>query len=95
MAFSLHILTEMFNLTLSQIAFDQMQTLQQIMEEISLEAEEDIWAYNWGSNKFSSSKMYKKLIGHHPNDLAFKWIRKSCCQPKHKVFSWLLLKDID
>jgi len=37
--------------------------------------------------------MYKKLIGHHPNDPAFNWIWKSFCQPKHKVFTWLLLKD--
>jgi hypothetical protein len=83
----------MFNLPLSQTAFDQVQTLQQMMQATNLEVEDDIWAYSGGSTKFSSSKMYKKLIGHHPNDPAYRWIWKSYCQPKHKVFSWLLLKD--
>lgn len=35
-AFSLRTITEMFNLPLSQIAFEQMQTLQQIIETTKL-----------------------------------------------------------
>jgi hypothetical protein len=59
-----------------------------MMEETSLEAEEDTWAYNWGVQQILHIKdVKKKLIGHHPSDPAFKWIWKSCYQPKHKVFS--------
>jgi len=53
-AFSLHSLTEMFNLPLSQVAFNQMQTLQQMMETMILETEDDSWAYIGGSTKYSS-----------------------------------------
>jgi hypothetical protein len=92
-AFSFHAVTEMFHLPLSQTAFDQVQTLQQMMQATELSNDEDIWVYTRGATKFSSSTMYKKLIGHHPTDLALKWIWKSHCQPKHTVFAWLLLKD--
>ena len=47
--------------------------------------------YSWGSDRFASSKVYWLLVGHsviHP-----MWLWKSNCQPKHKVFFWLLIKD--
>lgn len=92
-AFSQDTIIGMFNLPLSQTSFTQMQNLQQIMEATTLENSDDIWSYNGGSNRFSTSRTYRKLIGHQPTDPAFKWIWKSYCQPKHKVFCWLLLKD--
>jgi len=36
---------------------------------------------------------YKKLIGHQQIHPAYKWLWKSFCQPKQKVFCWLLFKD--
>ena len=49
--------------------------------------------YLGGSPFFSSSKAYKHLIGHMVTPPIFSWLWKSCCQNKHKVFFWLLLKD--
>lgn len=46
-----------------------------------------------GASKFKSAVAYKKLLGHQEIDLAFKWVWKSFCQPKHKVFCLLLVKD--
>lgn len=92
-AFSMQSIFDMFNLPLSEVAFSQVENLQQIMDAAALENEVDIWACNGGSTKFSSSKAYRKLIGHHHTDPVFKWIWKNFCQPKHKVFTWLLLKD--
>lgn len=60
---------------------------------INLENVDDIWNYAAGSVIFSSAKAYEKLNGHHQIDLAHRWIWKSSCQPKHKVFCWLLLND--
>ena len=53
----------------------------------------DIWSYIWGSAYFSSSKAYIHLIGHKVTYAAFKWLWKSACQNKHKVFLWLLLNN--
>lgn len=39
-------------------------------------------------------RVYKFLASHSEIDPAFSWICKSYCQPKHKVFFWLLIKDI-
>jgi hypothetical protein len=39
------------------------------------------------SHIFSSSKVYKTLVDHPATHLAFRWIWKCPCQPKHKVFS--------
>ena len=83
----------MFNLPLSQEAFDQMMSIQQIMAGTHLGDDYDVWSYSGGSVKFKSAAAYKKLLGHQEIDPAFKWIWKSYCQPKHKVFCWLLLKD--
>ena len=33
------------------------------------------------------------LIGHAQVHHSFRWLWNSCCQNKHKVFFWLLLKD--
>ena len=49
--------------------------------------------WHLGSPFFSSSRAYKQLTGHANVPPAFKWLCKNCCQHKHKVFFWLLLKD--
>jgi len=67
--------------------------LHQELIEITLNEEPDVWAYIWNAETFSVNKAYKQLSGFsHPHP-AFKWIWKSACQNKHKVFFWLVLKD--
>jgi len=51
------------------------------------------WQYIWGNRQFSSIKSYPHLTGHAQVPLVFKWLWKSSCQNKHKVFFWLLLQD--
>lgn len=83
----------MLNLPLSQVAFDQLLSLQQIMAGIALDDSNDVWTYIGGATRFKSSAAYRKLIGHQEIDPAFRWLWRSFCQPKYKVFCWLLLKD--
>jgi hypothetical protein len=42
---------------------------------------------------FSSQKAYTHMTGNQWTHPIFTWLWKSKCQPKHKVFFWLLLKD--
>lgn len=56
--------------------------------QITLDSEEEIWGYRWGSSTFSSSKVYKELMGHFETDPALNWLWKSYCQPQYRVF-WL------
>jgi hypothetical protein len=63
------------------------------MAGIALDDSNDVWTYIGGATRFKSSTAYKKLIGHQEIDPAFRWLWRSFCQPKHKVFCWLLLKD--
>jgi hypothetical protein len=53
---------------------------------ITLTDDKDKWNYRWGSSSSSATKMYKTLIDHPVVDHAFKWIWKSSCQLKRKVF---------
>jgi len=66
-------------LSLSNLAVNTLQ----IIEDV------DVWSYIWGSPFFSTSKAYAHLTGHH----IFRWLWKSSCQNKHKVFFWLLLHN--
>lgn len=38
-------------------------------------------------------KTYRHLRGHQVLHPAYKWLWACCCQSKHRVFFWLLLKD--
>jgi hypothetical protein len=55
--------------------------------------ETDQWSYIWGNTLFSTSKVYKALIGHRRTHPIFGWLWRAKCQIKLKVFFWLLLKD--
>ena len=54
----------------------------------------DTWSYIWGNSNFSASKSYRVIIGVKQVPPHFAWIWKSSCQPKHKMFFWMLLHDI-
>ena len=86
-------LTSLFQLPLSQTAFVQLMNVQQVVDNLVLSDDKDKWTFCWGSDYFVPSKVYRLLIGHSTLDPVYKWLWKSCCQPKHKVFFWLLLKD--
>ena len=63
------------------------------MDSHQVNEDKDVWVYPWGSSIFSSHKVYKSLVGHSVVHPTYKWLWKSNCQPKHKVFFRLLIKD--
>lgn len=76
--------SEFFNIPVSKVAFLRTQQLAR---------RNSLMTFIWGSITFSSSKTSKVLIGHGTIHPAFKWLWKTSCQCKHRVFFWLLLKD--
>jgi hypothetical protein len=86
-------LHQIFHLPFSEEAFHQLLGLQSLIESLLLTDQLDTWGYIWGQDTFSSRKAYKNLIGHGQLHTVYRWTWASKCQPKHKVFFWLLLKD--
>lgn len=86
-------LLELFNLPLSQQAFQQLNQLQQDLQQLTINDQADSWTCMWNSGKFSVARAYKQLSGHRPIHKSFKWIWDNSCQNKHKVFAWLILMD--
>jgi hypothetical protein len=87
-------LQDMFHLPLSQQAFAEFEQLEVLCDSTQFNIfQPDSWSYIWGSNKFSTEKAYKVLIGTQHAPKLFTWLWESSCQPKHKFFFWLLLHD--
>jgi len=57
------------------------------------EQDKDVWTYSTQSASYKVQTTYKLLMGHQPVQPVLKWLWKSYCQPKHRVFFWLLMKD--
>jgi hypothetical protein len=86
-AFSQGSITELFNLPLSPTAFNQIQEIQQRMEAYNInESEKDLWTLSGSNTQFKATRAYKTLMQHPHTEAAFKWLWRSYCQPKHKVF---------
>ena len=92
-AFHTEPLQHLFQLPLSKEAYNQFLLLEDRVFSVQLTTETDWWAYIWGSAQFSTQKAYRHLWGHVDIHPSFKWLWKSCCQNKHKVFFWLLMVD--
>lgn len=73
-AFNVDPFFELFSLPLSEIAFSQVESIQQKMEATYTTDDNDIWTLSGGSANFSSAKAYKKLIGHHQIEPVFKGV---------------------
>lgn len=85
------ILLDLFNLPLSTEAYTHLNTVQSFLEHFPLTDQEDKWLSDWG--QYSPSKTYGFLIGNRHAHQVYEWLWKCFCQPKRKVFFWLLLKD--
>jgi hypothetical protein len=74
-----------------------MQQIQEIQQQMEMynrnEQEQDIWTYTAQRSSYKVQKIYKLLMGHQPIQPTLKWLWKSYCQPKHRVFFWLLMND--
>jgi hypothetical protein len=89
-------LEDLFHLPLSQQAFLEFESLEDLCETIMHTLQQrniDQWSYIWGGTEFTTKQAYKALIGLQVVPQHFKWIWKSSCQARHKFFFWLLLHD--
>jgi hypothetical protein len=84
---------EMFHTPLSAEAFVQFQELNGCLANLPHNNQRDKWICTTSSSFFSSQKIYSHLMGNQWTHPIYTWLWKSKCQPKHKVFFWLLLKD--
>jgi hypothetical protein len=80
---------DMFQLPMSEIAFQQYSLLSSELENLQITDENDIWSYICGNAQFSVSKTYKALA-YHSSTPIFIRLWSSKCQRKHRVFFWLL-----
>jgi hypothetical protein len=90
---SLNNLHEIFQTPLFTEAYQQYMVLSSDLHEFHLMQDRDIWSYIWGSSTFSIQKAYQSLSGTIPTHPALKLLWKNKCQPKHRVFFWLLLQN--
>lgn len=82
-----------FHLPLSTEAYQQFIQLESMLNNFHPSGVSDTWTYIWGSQSFTCAKAYKQLSGLATVHPVFRWIWKSSCQHKHKVFFWLLVQD--
>jgi hypothetical protein len=83
---------ELFQLPLSAEVFSQLQMVETKLSRIPPSALCGKWAY-WGSAQYSSQKAYKIIHVSPPAPRSFIGLWPSKCQPKQKLFFWLLLHD--
>jgi hypothetical protein len=87
---------DLFHLPMSQMAYEEFIQLEEIciqVQDTPLQQGPDSWSYIWGTTKFSTKKAYLVMMGHNEVIPHFSWLWKSSCQPRHKIFFWLLFHD--
>ena len=89
--FSTSDLPQLFALPLSEQAFQEYLAMSAADNLEHLNDESDRWTYVWGNGIFSSHKIYAMNFSHVHVPVYTKWIWKSSCTMKVKVFGWLLL----
>jgi hypothetical protein len=87
---------DLFHLPLSEEALAQFHLFQALL--LSLVPSQnnenvDSWTIFQKADTLMVSSVYKSFMNSGGAILAFKWMWKSCCQQKHKVFFWLLLHN--
>jgi hypothetical protein len=83
----------LFHLPLTEVAYDQYCELTMILQGLPLPEQSDKWSYIWGNGSYLVNKVYDHLMGHEYAHSSFKWIWRSKCKMKQKVFFWLLLQN--
>jgi hypothetical protein len=85
-------LESMFYWPLSVQAYQELGEVKQILQDNPLTQDNDQWVYIWGEH-YASARFYKHIHDHIQVPGVYKWLWKSCCIMKHKVFAWLLISD--
>ena len=88
-------LQDEFFLPLSLEARDELWEMQELTASTHpMQGERDVWSCVWGA-KYSSRQFYAYYFRNVTVDDAFRWIWKSKCTMKIKVFGWLVAADGD
>jgi hypothetical protein len=85
-------LEDLFYRPLSQLAYQQFQEVVLLLQQNRISDKNDVWSYVWGE-KYTSANFYKLIHAHIKVPSVYKWLWKSSCIMKTKVFAWLLLSD--
>jgi hypothetical protein len=72
-------ISNLFQLPLSEEAFDQALVLAQTLYDLENSDSDDIWSYKWGPS-FFPRRAYLHLIGSRQVHQAFKWLWKTLVQ---------------
>jgi hypothetical protein len=75
-----------FHVPLLAGAFSQLHEMQGILVGLQETAGQDKWLAFGSAMTFMVSAAYKLIVGQHVVWPALKWISKTCCQSKDKVF---------
>jgi hypothetical protein len=86
-------LADHFNLLLSEIAYEQFCELIILVQSLLMVDHNDKWSYIWGNGNYTVSKAYNHLMGQEYVHPAFKWIWRSMCQLKQKVFFLVVVAE--
>lgn len=84
---------DMFHMPMSGIAYEQYQILIQSLQGLHISHQHDKWLYSWGSHLYLAQKAYKHMARSMTVHPSYAWLWKTKCQPKHKVFFRLFLKN--
>jgi hypothetical protein len=86
-------LADLFYLPLSEEALQQFHLFNAMLLNLEPSAAFDTWTVFGNSMVTKTSTVYKSLMDVGGTIQALKWMWKSCCQQKHKVFFWLLIHN--
>lgn len=87
-------LREAFHLPLSVQAHDEVRQLQTQVASIDISSDRhDSWTYIWGAKTYTAKAYYAFYFREVQVHAAFRWLWRSSCIPRIKVFGWLLLSD--
>jgi hypothetical protein len=83
-----------FHLPLSPQAMQEFRDLKVQLSNVEIvEDQQDLWAYEWDTFKFSASLYYRFCFKDFEPHPSLKWIWKAKNTFKLKFFCWLLLSD--
>jgi hypothetical protein len=85
-------ITDLFYLPLSPLAFQELEELQNLMHDNPVSDQLDVWSFVWGQ-KYTAAQFYRHIHRHIKVPGIYKWLWKSCCMMRSKMFAWLLLSD--
>ena len=87
-------LASVFNLPLSQEAYDELVEMQETLSIIPYDPNaNDHWAFLWGNDRYSSQKLYKLAFATMDVPRTFSLIWKCQCTLRVRIFAWLILVD--